>query len=92
LGRDHLNAALRGRADIRVAHPAESGDQQNAATALNRYGRVEEVAALVAFVAGSEAPSTAPTPSRDDSLFRRRHRSLLPQKIRQAALSCGFEF
>jgi 3-oxoacyl-[acyl-carrier protein] reductase len=28
---------------------------QKAATALNRYGRVDEVAALVAFVAGSEA-------------------------------------
>ena len=28
---------------------------QKAATALNRYGKVEEVAALVAFVAGPEA-------------------------------------
>jgi 3-oxoacyl-[acyl-carrier protein] reductase len=28
---------------------------QRAATALDRYGRVEEVAALVAFVAGPEA-------------------------------------
>jgi 3-oxoacyl-[acyl-carrier protein] reductase len=28
---------------------------QKAATALDRYGRIEEVAALVAFVAGPEA-------------------------------------
>jgi 3-oxoacyl-[acyl-carrier protein] reductase len=28
---------------------------QKAATALNRYGKVEEVAALVAFIAGPEA-------------------------------------
>jgi 3-oxoacyl-[acyl-carrier protein] reductase len=35
-----------------------SGDwavEQKAATALNRYGSVEEVAALVAFVAGPES-------------------------------------
>src|SRR5207302_3760680 len=33
----------------------EWGVPQNAATALDRYGRVDEVAALVAFVAGPEA-------------------------------------
>jgi 3-oxoacyl-[acyl-carrier protein] reductase len=52
---------------------------QKAATALDRYGRVDEVAALVAFVAGPEAsispartwPSTAaPTPNRKSALCR----------------------
>lgn len=38
-------------------NPAESewATSQKAATALNRYGKVDEVAALVAFVAGPEA-------------------------------------
>jgi 3-oxoacyl-[acyl-carrier protein] reductase len=38
-------------------NPAESdwATPQKAATALNRYGKVEEIAAMVAFVAGPEA-------------------------------------